>query len=277
MALLEKQFSAFFNSAGSSKLGNLGNRFEVALSTPLTIPPTCIYATLEVISAKVWNTSPNISNAIGNNHLHFSYLGTPYDIEFADGIWNTEQMNLFITTYFVYHGIKDDLFEIVNNDATQRVSIRMKLGVEIDFTQPGSCSDVLGFYTTHNVSSDTFTSDIKIKVDVDGHSVSAPFEARFNRVVHYYIRSNLTSDGIPINNVSSGVICEVPIPHGIAIGSLITFIPTNPLRSDATDLIGKAKTSIKFTLVDQLGRDVSTSDEDWSLSIMFRYWDRISL
>jgi hypothetical protein len=276
MTLLEKQFSAFFNSAGASKIGSLGNRFEVALNSPLSIPSTCVYATLEVVSAKVWNTSPNISSMIGNNHLYFTYEGIPYDIEFPDGIWNTEQMNLYITTYFVYNHL-DELFEIINNDATQRVSFRMQLGVEIDFTQSGSCIDILGFYTTHNVSNDTFTSDLKIKVNVAGHSITAPHEARYNRVVHYYIRSNIVSDGIPVNNVSSGVICEIPIPLGISVGSLITYIPANPLRSDATDLIGSAKSSVKFTLVDQLGRDVSTSDEEWSLSIMFRYWDRINL
>ena len=276
MSLLEKQFSAFFNSAGASKIGSLGNRFEVALNTPLHIPSSCIYATLEVITAKVWNTSPNVSSLIGNNHLYFSYEGIPHDIEFPDGIWNTEQMNLFIETYFVYHNLKD-LFEIVNNDATQRVSFRMQLGVEVDFSKPNSCIDILGFYTTHDVSSDTFTSELKIKVDVEGHSITAPHEARFNRVVYDYIRSNLVSDGIPVNNVSSGVICEIPIPLGISVGSLITFIPNNPLRCDATDLIGSAKTSVRFTLVDQLGRDVSTSDEEWSLSIMFRYWDRINL
>ena len=90
MSLIERQFSAFFNSAlssGSTKTNNLGNRFSVQLNTPLTIPRDSLYASLEVVSAKVWNVSPNVSSAIGNNHMFFSYGGQEYDLEFPDGLY----------------------------------------------------------------------------------------------------------------------------------------------------------------------------------------------
>jgi hypothetical protein len=94
-------------------------------------------------------------------------------------------------------------------------------------------------------------------------------EARFNRIVNYYITSNLLSDGIPINSKSLGVISEVPIT--VKVGSLINYLPTNPLRVDCSDLIGQSKQLISFALLDQLGREVSTSGEDFSLAIVIRY------
>ena len=270
MSLLEKQFSAFFNSSGSTKIGFLGNQFQVQLQSPLLIPGDCVYATLEVVSAKVWNTSPNISENIGNNHLVFTFGGKEYDLVFPDGLWGTDEFNLYLDYFFLRHGL-DELFEVTENDATQRASIKFNvLGVIIDFTKPNSCIDVLGFYTTHDQLNDIFTSDLKITTTIVGDSVAAPNEARYNRVMNYFIRSNLVSDGIPVNNTSTGIISEIPID--VRVGSLINFIPTNPMRSDCSDLIGNSKSVIRFTLVDQLGRDVSTSGEEWSLAIIFRYY-----
>ena len=233
MSTIEKQFSAFFSSGlGSTKTNSLGNRFSVQLNTPLTIPRLSIYASLEVVSAKVWNTSPNISAAIGNNHIYFSYSEASYDVVFPDGLYGIDEMNMFLEIYFSSDSVlPNDLFVFEENGATQKLSIKFNYsGVTIDFTQPHACIDVMGFYTTHDEASDTFTSDEVITSTIANESIVAPNEARFNRVVNYYITSNLLSDGIPINNRSAGVICEVPIT--VRAGSLINFVPTNPLRVD---------------------------------------------
>jgi hypothetical protein len=280
MSLIERQFSAFFNSAvnsGSTKVGKLGNRFTVQLNTPLSVPRDSLYASLEVVSAKVWNTSPNISPEIGNNHIFFSYNGSNYDIENPEGLYGIEELNASMSIFFVQNGLPSsdvpdtlDLFEITEDGATQKVSIKFNFaGVTIDFTKPNSCIDVLGFYTEYKADQDLFSSDKIISSTTIGESVRAPNEARFNRVVNYYIQSNLLSDGIPINNNSSGIITEVPVT--VKVGSLINYTPSNPLRVDCSDLIGQSKQLISFALVDQLGRDVSTSGEEWSLALVIRY------
>ena len=276
MSLIERQFSAFFSSAtstGSTRTNSLGNRFSVQLDTPLTIPRNCLYASLEVVSAKVWNVSPNISAAIGNNHLVFRYGGQEYNVEFPDGLYGIGEMNMFLGIYFGQDAVlPNDLFEFEENGATQKVSIKFNyVGVVIDFTKPNSCIDVLGFYTTHNEIVGTFTSTSVITGAKD-ESVVAPNEARFNRIVNYYITSNLLSDGIPINNKSSGVISEIPI--NVRVGSLITYVPWNPMKVDCSDLIGQGKQLVSFGLVDQLGREVSTAGENWSLGIVIRYFIR---
>jgi hypothetical protein len=277
MSLIERQFSAFFNSAvssGSIKTNDLGNRFSVQLNTPLTIPRDSLYASLEVVSAKVWNVSPNIAANIGNNHLVFTYAGQEYDIEFPDGLYGIAEVNMLLKIYFGKNSVlPNDLFELEENGATQKVSIKFNyVGVTIDFTKPFSCIDVLGFFTTFDEQNGTFTSTSTITSNVKGESIIAPNEARFNRIVNYYITSNLLSDGIPINNKSSGVISEVPITA--RVGSMITYVPLNPMRVDCSDLIGQGKQLVSFGLVDQLGREVSTSGEEWSLGIVIRYFIR---
>ena len=155
--------------------------------------------------------------------------------------------------------------------ALEKVNIQINyIGVMIDFRQPNSCIDILGFLTTHDEINDIFTSTIVLDSVVAGASFTAPNEARFNRVVNYYLLSNILSDGIPINAKSLGIIAEIPVTVGV--GSLINFLPTNPLRIDANDLIGNSKQLISFTLLDHLLRDVSTSNEDFSLTIVFRYY-----
>jgi hypothetical protein len=275
MSLIERQFCAFFNSdaqSGATQTNNLGNRFSVQLNTPLTIPRDSLYASVEVVSAKIWNVSPNISSAIGNNHLFFRYAGKEYDLEFPDGLYGIAEMNMFFEIYFGQDAaLPNDLFELEENGATQKASFKFNyIGVTLDFTKSNSCIDVLGFYTVQNA--DVFSSNLTITSNVKGESKIAPNEARFNRIVNYYITSNLLSDGIPINNKSSGVISEVPID--VRVGSLITYVPLNPMRVDCSDLIGQGKQLISFGLVDQLGREVSTAGESWSLGIVIRYFIR---
>jgi hypothetical protein len=271
---IEKQFSAFFSSAislGSTQTNALGNRFSVQLNSPITIPRLSKYASLEVVSAKVWNVSPNVSAAIGNNHFYFTYQGVDYDVTLPDGLYGIDEMNLFMEIYFSNDSVlPNDLFVFEENGATQKLSVKFNyIGVTMDFTLVNACIDVTGFFSVHNEASDTFSSTEVIVSTIAGESFIAPNEARFNRVVNYYITSNLLSDGIPINNRSNGVICEVPIT--VRAGSLINFVPTNPLRADCSDLIGQSKQLISFGLVDQLGREVSTAGEEWSLAIVIRY------
>jgi len=173
MSLIERQFSAFFNSAvssGSIKTGSLGNRFSVQLNTPLTIPRDSLYASLEVVSAKVWNVSPNISDDIGNNHLFFSYAGQEYDVDFPNGLYGIDEVNMFLTIYFGQNAVlPNDLFELEENGATQKVSIKFNyVGVSIDFSKPNSCIDVLGFYTVFDEKNGTFTSTSVITSGVKG-------------------------------------------------------------------------------------------------------------
>ena len=266
MSLLKKEMSYFFNSAeesGAVKIGTLGNKFQISLNNPIHIPQSAVYATVHVPSSKIWNSSPNISAIIGNNKMYFSYLAVDYIIPIADGLYGVSELNALFVAFFTNNALPTDLFEMTANDSTQKVIFTFNYeNIIIDFTQVDSCRDVLGF---NSQIFGPFTPTPNIQ--------SAPNEASFNRVVSYYIKSTLLSGGIPQNTTSNGIIAEVPITS--PVGSLINYSPFNPIKADATELIGNTKQTFQFTLVDQLERDVSTAGEEWSLTIVLTYYMRV--
>ena len=260
MPLLEQQLSYFFNSSpttGAKPIGTNGNRFEVVLSNPIHVPSQALYASLEVSTARVWYTSPNISAEIGNNHLEQSF-GTAYDIILEDGSYGVEDLDSVFNRYFSHRSLPN-LFYLSTNDETQKVNIIFnESGVTIDFTGNDTCREVLGFNSGSVVSLGP------------GSVFPGESEARFNRIESHFIRSDMISNGIPQNDIASGIITEVPI-NGDP-GSQISYMPINPLRCDASDLIGKAKQVLNFALLDQEMREVSTSGEYWSFTVVIRYY-----
>jgi hypothetical protein len=75
MALLHCEESFFFSSDkanGAQNVSSDGSLFNVELYNPISIPKEAIYCTLEITAATIWNVSPNISAAIGNNKLNFN-------------------------------------------------------------------------------------------------------------------------------------------------------------------------------------------------------------
>jgi hypothetical protein len=262
MALVEKQNAYFFNSSpttGATPVGSNGNVFRVILSDPISIPSNALYASLEVISARVWFVSPNISAEIGNNHIRFSYDGTgqSYDFEIPDGSYGVQELDVALNRFFSNNGLPTNLFIITANDATQTVNIKFGVaGVFIDFQGDDTCREVLGF------ASGEYTAGA-------GANIPGIFTAKFNRIENYLIKSDIVSSGIPQNNVSAGIIAEIPIDA--YPGDQIRYSPINPLKCDASSLIGKSKQSVMFHLLDQEMRDVSTAGEYWSITVVIKY------
>ena len=267
MNLVKKEISYFFNSAekaGAVKIGNLGNRFLISLNSPIRVPQGAIYATLHVPSAKIWNSSPNLSEQIGNNKMYFSYDGLNYVITIPDGLYGVADLDSLFGIFFTNNGLPSDLFELSSNDSTQKVIFTFNYeNIILDFTPADSCKDVLGF------DSQTFGPFGPPVPSIQ----SAPNEAAFNRVVGYYIKSTLLSGGIPQNKTSNGIIAEVPITA--PVGSLINYQPRNPIKSDATELIGNSKQTFQFALVDQLEREVSTAGEEFQLVVVITYFMKV--
>ena len=263
MSIQEYNFPIFFNSSaetGALPVGILGNEFSVQLNNPIVVPRNAINCTVEISSASIWNSSPNIADYIGNNKIYFTYLSVPHIIQIPNGLYGSEDIDSLIGIYFSTNGLPR-LFEISSNEATQRVIIVFNNICVIDFTQVRACSDVLGF---NNVVGPYATFPTY---------VTAPNTARFNRVEKYYIISNLISGGIPQNSTSSGILARIPI--NVRNNSMINYEPLSAVRCDGTELIGMAKQVINFRLVDQLLRNLSTFDEDWSFCLNIRYYLKV--
>ena len=276
MSIQEFNLPIYFNSSaetGAIPVGILGHEFAVQLITPIMIPRAAITATLEVSNCTIWNSSPNISSLIKNNKMYFTYLNVDYESTFPDGLYADYDMNAFMNIFFNKNNLPTNLFVITSSTATQKVTIVFNfMDLKIDFTKPDVCIDVLGFNPEIilgpvtpliSVGDDNLTPFYKI----------APNVAKFNRVENYYIVSNLLSTGIPQNQISSGILARIPID--VRNGSLINYNPTNPTRCNATELIGTIRQVLKFRLLDQLLRDVSTFGEDFSFCINIRYYIKV--
>lgn len=262
--LLEKHASYIFNSDPSSGSQNLsvdGSQFSVTLNLPLLIPKTAIEAVAAVLQANIWNTSPNIAAAFGNNIFKFTTTQAPagtYTIVIPDGLYSLDGLNTFLSTEFVNRTLPADLFVIGGDFATQSSIVSIQFaGDSVDFTVPNTVGSILGF------NSEVLTAPS------NEFSFFSENPATFNRNNSYIIASNLVSQGIPVNNQSAGIITTVPI--NIAPGSQITYQPQNPVWFDVGELIGNSKLNINFRLLNQNLQVTPTGGEFWSFVVLFKY------
>jgi hypothetical protein len=262
-ALLEKSFSYIFNSdpaSGSQQLSPDGSSFSVTLNSPLSIPRSAVEATAGVIQANIWNTSPNISPAFNNNVFTFTTLQVPagtYTINIPAGLYSLEGLNTFLSNQIVNLGLPANLITIGGDFATQKTILTFAFsGDSVDFTVPNSVRTVLGF-----------NSQI-LTAPSNNFSFYSDNVAAFNRNNSYIIASNIVSQGIPVNNQSSGIIATVPI--NITPGSQIVYQPQNVIWFDMSELIGNSKLNMTFRLLNQNLLPTPTLDY-WSFVILFRY------
>jgi hypothetical protein len=273
MSVIKKQLSYVFSSDPSNGALNLskdGDRFSVQLNQPIMVPADSLNCSLKLRSAKIWNTVPNISLEIGNNKLYiytdFISTGSPtlHTIEIPDGLYSLDGLNTFLARELVSLDLPSNLITMASDDSTQKVVLTFnQVNTWLDFTQPDTARDVLGFNSrlVPNIPEGA------------GYSEVADSVAKFNRTDSFLISGDLVSNGIPVNNVSKGILGEVLITA--KPGSQINYTPYLPLSVNATELIGKAKNFFTFSLTDQLSRSVDTLGERFSFTIVISYWVKV--
>ena len=265
--VINKCQSFFFSSStenGAENRSADGSRFEVTLNNPLQLPKAAMEATLEVQQASTWNVSPNIAADFKNNVFQFttSNVASPgvNTLIIPDGLYSLDGLGAYLSTQFTNLGLPSNLITLTGDDATQKTVLTfLEAGDQVDFTVPGSCREILGF-------------NARLAPTVGqqaGWSEFSDNSAAFNRVNSYVIRSNIVSDGLPINNVAAGVIATIPIDQ--APGSQINYQPQNPIAIDCRELIGASKLNFSFQLADQLLRPTPTAGELWSFVLTFRW------
>ena len=258
MVLVDKEQAYYFISKGDAvqPLNNTGSAFKVTMREPIILPE-CEYATLQVNTASVWNTSPNISDLNGNNHFYIEYGASGIkDITIINGLYGVSELNGYLQQKFTELGFPEDLITLTGDSATQKSVISFKYANTTIHWNANSCYEVIGF--TQGTTT-TAAAGLNVYGDV---------VAEFNRITSYFIRTNLIMAGIPQNNLNPGIIANIPITA--APGSVINFEPFNPVSCSASNLIKNGKQTVEFTLVDQLLRPV-IMDEDWSFSIVLKY------
>jgi hypothetical protein len=259
------EFSSAFlfssnESNGASSVSDDGSRFQVQFRNPIDIPKRAKKCTVELQSASIWNSSFNISEDINNNKVHLILNGTPHIITIVDGQYSNSALNSVIQRGLVSLGIQKDGLTLVGDDSTQKIILQFGIaGLQVDFTQPGSVMEVLGFNS--RVVPNTAQSA--------GYYEYADNQANFNRVSSYLLVSSLVSVGLPINNSNNGILASIPIMS--KAGSFSLYQPSNPILVDASNLIGMPMQVVDFTLLDQDSRAISTNGEYYNFTIIIRW------
>lgn len=266
-SLLKKSLTFFVSSdpdTGAANVSADGSEFALALNHPIMIPANALSCNLRVIQAAIWNTSPNLSADFGNNVFNFTtnHSGLPvvYNIVLPDGLYSLSGLGAYLSTQFVNNGLPSNLITLSGDDATQQTVLTFLVaGDFVDFSVPNSCREILGFNSRL----------APLTPQIAGYSEFSDNSAAFNRNNSYLIRTNLVSDGIPINTTNNGIISNVPID--VSPGSQIVYSPRNPLVVDASELIGAIRQRMNFALLNQSLEPTPTAGEIYSLTIEINY------
>lgn len=93
--------------------------------------------------------------------------------------------------------------------------------------------------------------------------------ANFNTITHYYIHSDITNRGIPINGKEGQVVAKIPIPADLDPGSQLNYVEHVPRVFDASVLKNNQSTRFRFWITDQNFRPVHTMGTTWSCRVDF--------
>ena len=262
-------------SQGATNIQYDGSRFSVFMNYPLHIPNGAKDATLEVIQASIWNTSPNISPFF-NNDLFVAFDGVNMiTLQVEKGLYDittlVSQLEIQWNSYLAVDGKTtvasswSSLFTVTGNDSTQKVSIAFEnllaVNVYIDWTQT-TLRSILGF---------NFNSPQKPLVYKG--SLTADNVADFNNLNSYYLHSDLIGNGIPTNSTYGQTISVIPV--SAAPGNLIVYQGQyENLFADCNNLIGSnnGRSTFSFWLTNENNTPIDMNGEEYSFTILFK-WD----
>ena len=264
--LIEKQISLLFSSdpfIGAESVSANGSSFSTTLDSPFSVPAAAMSCQIGVIAASIWNTSPNISAAFGNNLLNFTTSVAPagnYTITIDQGLYSLDALGAYVSVKLQNLGLPPDLIQFSPNNATQRVGITLStLGDVVNIGAANSVGQILGWPT----------GSPAIVALVAGFTAFSPLEASLNRVNSYIITSDFVTTGVLINGSSRAVLCSVPIDVGP--GRQINYAPNQVQWFDGQELIGRPRQNVKLALQDQELRPTPTSGDYWSVTLVIKW------
>lgn len=261
--------SYFFTSsaaAGATNVSADGTQFSLVLTNPIAIPPDAVAVELGVLSASIWNNSPNIGPGLGPglvDDYKFRYTtslapaGT-YDINFPTGLYSLAALSSFLSTQFVNNGHPANLFTLSGAAATGLAYITILTAGDVaHFEQVGSVGVILGFPAAAVTAASA------------NHTVFGSSVAMLNRNNTYLIFTDLIPGGIPTNSSAAGLIASVPITA--PPGSIVNWEPTNVLWTPAQALAGGRRSNISFRLTNERSEATPTAGESWAFTVQIRF------
>ena len=253
-------------STGASNKSADGSYFEVQLQDGLKIPKDALNINVRIEEATIWWVVPNIITNV-NDKMYVTGSDTAgalqnYIVTIPQGLYDLSGLNQAVLRDLENKGAKTDpnpLITMTPDDATQKVQIRFNYNnVSIDFTQPDTFRNILGF--------DSLVYGPYASTPIN---ILAPDVAGFNQVNYFLIHSDLTNKGIRFNNNYSQTVAQVLID--VPPGSQIVSRPFNPAKISTQELAGTNRTNLRFWLTDDENRRVNTNGEYWSARIVIDY------
>jgi hypothetical protein len=207
-------FSSSLNAEARNKTSD-GSSFQVYLEQPILIPKEAVYCYLEVQSASIWNTSPNIKTGI-NDKLYVSDLSGDLTITIPQGLYDITLLNGEINRQILESGRPSDSVVFIGNTATQKTILQLlTIGTEIDFTQPQTIREIVGFDSVV-IGASTVANEL-----FDSQNI-----ASFNQVNFFLVHGDIIQKGLKFNSKYQQILCDVAITA--PAGSLVNYNPQNP-------------------------------------------------
>ena len=101
---------------------------------------------MEVSTATIWNTSPNIGPSFNNNALVYLIAGvTQAPIVFPVGQYSLSNINQAVSNELTNRGQDPTLFQFSGDNATQSIIVVFKKTIQLNFAAANSMGSVLGF------------------------------------------------------------------------------------------------------------------------------------
>ena len=262
---------------GASNRSVDGSRFTIQFNDPFWLPANARGATLSVIRGSIWNNSPNISSAFGNNTFQIVDVNGTHTATVSDGLYDVDTLvqelayqfdNLLVNRPFFPF---NSYFRFTANESTNKVLITFlndgKTGApEIKWAN-SSLRTVLGFdATSPGKPINPYSADHEI-------SIESPETPKFNTYNSFVIHSDIVDTGIRINGQNYQNIIGV-IPISSAVGELTSYVASNPVPfALCNNLIGasSAKWSIDVWLTSEYNVPLDTRGEYYEVIVLIKW------
>lgn len=249
---------------GAYFTSSLTNEFIINCSVyPISIPASAKAARLKVTQASIPYVSPNIVANV-NDTFTFFYptLVDQVDIIIPQGLYGLSDLASVIQLGLSNLALPTNLFTFYGDQSTQHLYITTNQPLQLDFTVAKNIASILGFNKIKYPLASLSTA---------GQIFYSPNAAGFDTLTSYLLSSDIVSVGIPVNGViSSTIIASIPISN-VSVGGRLVYDPQNAQHVNCSELIGSKKTSLRFSLLDNRGKNIDMLNQYWSAIITIEY------
>jgi hypothetical protein len=248
--MYKREFSFIATSEGLTNVTADGSRFQInLLNESIRIPSDAHNINLCIDNASLWWISPNIYES-GINQNNLLYVTAPdildvnqtVQLAIPQGLYDIDTLSNAINVQLENSGFKfspDPVLTLEADNATQKTIIRFNyINMSIDFTQPNTLRNILGFNSTI----------LQNLLNVPQNFIS-PNTALFSVIDSFYINTDFITSGLRVNTRYTSAIAKVNI--NVAVGFQILYTPINPTQIPCPDLRGVNKSSYSVWITDQ--------------------------